>query len=186
MHIAELYFQFETLNGHRAECTRGPDTWEVTRRIEYNIFPKDDEDEIRQTSLRLHCPECGAVQFFRSPGHLERRLESSARIGFGSAPERLAGLWLWAGPELLPGAGYGPDAYYVTTHKIRPHRPAQVAGVIGQGRSSARANAATRWYASLGCNDYGSGMQAGPEEGFKTRGGAAKWIAGQLETRRGD
>lgn len=185
-HISQLYFDYQALNGHRDGCTRGPDTWEVARRIEHNPFPKGSEDEIRRTSLRLYCPECGAVQFFRTPGHLEREFASSAELGFGSEPERVSGLWLWAGPELLPGAGWGPDAYYVTTHKFRPRRASQVAGVIGQGRASARANAAVRWFAGLGCNDYGGCMQAGPEDGFKTRGGAAKWIAAQLETRRGD
>lgn len=188
-HIATLYFKYETLNGHREGCENAPDTWEVTRRIEYRPFPKDDEDEIRETSIRLVCQQCGAVEFFRVPGHLERQFATSAELGYGSAPTRLCGLWLWAGPELLPGHGLGPDAYYVTTDRIRPYKPSQVAGVIGQGRRSARANAAVRWFASLGCTDYGSGKVSAAElgadpDGFRTPTAAVKWMAGQLASRR--
>ena len=183
MHIAQQYFKYETLGGHRPDCKRAPDSWEVTRWIEYRPFPKEDEDEIRKTSLRLYCPECQKVEFFEADGTLERKFSDTEETGWGRPPVRMGNLWLWPGPELLRGCGLGPDAYYVTTDRLRPFQPSHVAGVIGQGRRSARMNAAVRWYASLGCTDYGSGKLPGPEDGFRTPTAAAKWIAGQLSTR---
>lgn len=184
--IAELYFKYESTGGHQPGCKRGPDSWEVTRYIEYRMFPKDDEHEIQRTSLRLYCPECGKIEFFRVAGHIDRQFSDTDITGWGQAPIRMGNLWLWPGPELIRGYGLGPDAYYVTTDKIRPRDPGQVAGVIGQGRRSARANASVRFYASLGCTEYGRGKQPGPEDGFRTPTAAAKWIAGQLATRRDD
>lgn len=181
-HIAVHYLRYEPTTGHRDGCTRGPNTWEIARYVEYGFGAHDGEE--RRTSLRMFCPECKMVQIFSVDGHLERRFTDAGELGFGSEPERVATLWLWPGAELLRGSGDGPDCYYVTTHKLRPCQPGQIAGVIGQGRRSARANAARRWYAGLGCTEYGTVRQGGPEDGFSSRTAAAKWLAEQLADRR--
>lgn len=180
--IARQYLQYQPVSGHLDGCTRGPDKWEVAQHTEYGFGERSHE--VRSTSLRLSCPECGQIRLMGADGALSEEYTGSDALGWGSAPERVAGLWLWAGPPLL--RGQGPDAYYVTTHKLRPAAPGHIAGIIGRGRKSARFNAAEWWFAGLGCNELGMARRSGPEEGFRSRTAAAKWLAGQIATRGDD
>jgi hypothetical protein len=188
--IARLYFDYSPMNdygfadngGHAKDCTRGPLTWEVTRHIEYAYG--DEDGHVRGTSLRLCCPECGAVQFHGTDAEhgleLARRYTTTAQLGFGAAPVRLAGLWLWPGPVASYGnEKLGPESYFATTTDVRPSSPDMVAGSLGWSRNYARVNGAVRWHAGLGCHKWGGIITAAPSH-FTSRTAAAKWLAAEL------
>lgn len=176
-HIAKLYFDYEPNTGHQPDCSRGPDTWQVARYVEYGFG--DQADEIRRTSLRLSCPECGVIEFHTVDGYVQRQWSSSAELGYGAAPVRLAGLWLWPGPIGPYDRERGPESYFVTTDNVRPSSPEMVAGSLGWSRNYARTNGAVRWHAGLGCHKWGGIVTAAPGP-FTSRTAAAKWLAAEL------
>lgn len=186
-HIGRQYFGYEPVSGHTDDCTQGPGSkWEVSIYVEYG-FGEHDQD-VRHENIRLTCTECGAVRYYRT-GHedygfgLKRDHTSTAEVGFGAAPERVAGVWLWPGPLMEFAEKHGPESYLVTAYKVRPTSPGAVVGLIGWGRNAARINGAIRWHAGLGCTDWGSIKDPAPGP-FTSRTAAAKWIAAQLATRR--
>jgi hypothetical protein len=169
-HIADLYFHYQPVGGHVPDCPAAADgVWEVAEYHRDNLAG-------RETVLRMVCRQCGGARFFTSH---EMTYESTnvANIGFGAKPERVAGLWLHAGPPLWQGHKWGPTAFYVTTTKERPRAFADVAGIIGwrQGKRGGQ-----RWDAGTGCSDYGS-IQAGAGRDFNTKHAAAAWIKSELE-----
>lgn len=187
-HIGHQYFGYRPVPGHASECTQGPASrWEVATHVDYGFGEHDRE--VRRESLRLTCTECGAVRFYGTtpdfgPG-LEVDITTTAGLGFGAAPERVAGVWLWPGPLALYAEKHGPESYLVTAYKVRPSSPGAVVGLIGWGRNLARSNGAVRWHAGVGCTEWGSIKEAAPDH-FTSKTAAAKWLAGQLESRRGD
>jgi hypothetical protein len=193
-HIARQYFDYQPMNsytndngGHGEECARAPSTWEVTREIEYGFG--EFSDDVRRTTLRLFCPECGAVQFHSTdPEHglaLAREFTTAAQIGYGSAPVKLAGLFLWPGPLQPYGEKNGPETYFVTTTDVRPSSPDMVAGVLGWTRNYSRSNGAVKWFAGIGCHKWG-GVERGGGDKFTSRTAAAKWIAAELAAAKAD
>lgn len=185
--IGRQYFSYEPVGGHTNDCTQGPGSrWDVATYIEYGFG--DQDQDVRHENIRLTCTECGAVKFYRT-GHpdygpgLKIDRTSTAELGFGAAPERVAGVWLWPGPLALYAEKHGPESYLVTAYKVRPSSPGAVVGLVGWARNLARSNGAIRWYAGLGCTEWGSIKEAAPDH-FTSRTAAAKWLAGQLATRR--
>lgn len=186
-HIARQYFGYQPMNdwctgnaGHGQNCTKGAN-WEVTREIEYGFG--ESSDDVRRTTLRLFCPECGTVQFHSTDPEygldLAREFTTTAQIGYGSAPVKVAGLYLWPGPLMPYSEKNGPETYLVTTDDVRPSSPDMVAGVLGWGRNLERTNGAVRWFAGTGCHKWGGVEKAAPGK-FSSRTAAAKWLAAEL------
>jgi hypothetical protein len=177
-HISALYFGYRPVAGHLPECSRaGTDVWEATR------FTWDGLDgETRETTFRFACLECGVVAFQSFDGAVSGLEHTHAtEIGYGTRPERVAGLWLHPGPRIWHGDERGPTAYYVTRGKDRPRQPADVAGMTGWhlGRRGG-----LRWSAGLGATDYGT-VQTSAGQDFASRRAAVAWIAAQLADEAG-
>ena len=172
--ISTLYFDYRPVAGHMPTCSRaGTDVWEATDFRRANF-----DGETTEYTFRFACFECGVVTFFRfgsEPDGTEGTL--AIRVGFGSAPERVRGLWLHPGPRFWHDDDRGPTAFYVTRAKDRPRVTADVAGVVGWhfGRRGG-----VRWSAGLGCTDYGS-IRTDSGQDFGSRRAAVSWIAAQPE-----
>lgn len=170
--IRSLYFGYEPVREHAPGCPReGSDLWEATR-----FTNESYGGQVRETVFRFVCAECGAAAFFRTDGAPGEERTHASTIGFGSKPERVAGLWLHPGPLLLHGDGRGPAAFYVTRTKDRPREPGDVTGVVAWQLGP---RGGVRWRAGLGVTEHGSaGTVAGSD--FSSRRAAVAWIAGQL------
>lgn len=172
-HITSLYFEYNPVNGHAPGCRReGSDLWEVTR-YAYESF----SGETKETTVRLLCAECGAAVFFSIDGTLAEEHTDVSVIGFGSRPERVAGLWLHPGPVLWRGEGHGPARFYVTRSKGRPRAPEDVLGAVAW-RFGPRGG--IRWNAGLGLTPHGI-IQTSADSDFTSRRAAVAWIAAQLD-----
>jgi hypothetical protein len=171
--IRTLYFGFRPVAGHMPECSRaGTDTWEAT-----GFTHSGPDGEIRETTLRFACHECGVVAFESLDGPMPSlEFTHATEIGYGSRPERVAGLWLHPGPRVWHGDGRGPCAFYVTQGKDRPREPGDVAGLAGWHLGK---RGGVRWSAGLGLTDHGTVKTAAGQE-FTSRRAAVTWIAAQL------
>jgi hypothetical protein len=172
--ISTLYFDYRPVAGHMPTCSRtGTDVWEATD------FRRENFDgETTEYTFRFACFECGVVKFFRfgaGPDGTEGTFAS--QVGFGSAPERVRGLWLHPGPRFWHDDGRGPTAFYVTLGKDRPRVPADVLGAVGWHLGK---RGGVRWSAGLGCTSYGR-VQISSEQEFGSRRAAVTWIAEQPE-----
>ena len=134
---------------------------------------------VERLELRVVCTSCGAVHHFAldgREGRIEREITTTVRIGFGAAPIRSAGLWLWAGR--IPDGGTRPAGYLVTTVKTSPSSRAEVAGSVSRYRTP---RGAVRWMAAVG---YSPAVTN--QEGFRTVRAAASWLAAELSRSAGD
>jgi hypothetical protein len=179
--ISALYFNYQPVAGHSQSCSRrDTDLWEVTRHT-WTGF----DGEIRQTTLRLACRECGQVYFERldKPGEeqVSFRHANASQVGYGSRPEKVLGLWLHPGPRIWDGDERGPTAYYVTASAAVPRRPEDVIGVVGWHLGS---RGAVRWSAGLGCTAHGT-VETSAGQDWKTRHAAVKWITAAIAKRTG-
>jgi hypothetical protein len=172
--ISSLYFMYQAVAGHAEGCPRaGTDLWEATR------FTWEGLDgEIRETTLRFACFECGVVAFEMIDGPVtDRERTHCSQVGFGSKPESVAGLWLHPGPRLsLYGEDPGPLRYLVTLTSDRPRQPDDVAGIVGWTLGK---RGGVHWGAGLGVTDYGTAKR-GARQDFGSRRAAVAWIAAQL------
>jgi hypothetical protein len=170
--ISSLYFRFRPVAGHEPGCPReGTDTWEVTWYV--RDFPRDE------TTIRLACADCGTVAFFAADGSLSTEHTHASQIGWGSRPDKVAGLWLHAGPPVWYRDDRGPTAYYVTTTPARPSEPGQAAGIVGWHTGP---RGGIRWGAGLDPTDHGTVAVAAGRD-FSSRRAAVAWIAAQLAAR---
>jgi hypothetical protein len=172
-HISTLYFGFRPVAGHMPECSRvGTDAWEATQ-----FTRPGPDDEVKETVFRFACHECGVVAFesFDGPA-ASLEFTHASEAGYGSRPQRAAGLWLHPGPRAWHGDDRGPRESYVTAGKDRPRQPGDVAGMVAWhlGR-----RAAVRWSAGLGLTGHGTVKAAAGQE-FSSRCAAVAWIAAQL------
>lgn len=173
--IRSLYFDFVPAAGHGPGCPRhGSNEWEVTRCLDTRY-----DGEVRRTTLRYACHQCGAVVFETFDGRPASFQPSHAsETGYGSRPERVAGLWLWPGPRIWPGEERGPASYYVTRGKDRPREPGEAVAVIGWHLGP---RGGVRWTAGLRPTGHGT-VTARADQDFASRRAAAAWVAGQLGT----
>lgn len=155
---------------HEASC--GEPQWLVHERA------RDVADGTR-LELRLGCPSCGAAHLItvesdsRSDarwGVTRRESTSTHRIGFGGAPQRVCGLFLWPGPA--PHASAAPASYAVTTVNERPGCREEIAGSVSRYLTPRRA---ARWIAAVG---YDPAVKI--RDGFRSARAAAAWLADQL------
>jgi hypothetical protein len=175
--IAGLYFEFRPVLGHRPSCSLAEtSTWEVSRYEWYSF----NGEEIRETTLRYACHECGVVLFETVGTGTERQRTHGSEIGYGSPAERLRikglELWLWPGPRILAGDKNGPTSFYVTLVNERPRSPDDILGSVGWGSGR---RGAIYWAAGCGCPSYGS-IKVSSGGKYRSKGAAAGWIAEQV------
>jgi hypothetical protein len=170
--ISTLYFAYRPVAGHMPSCSRaGTDIWEAA-----DFRHENFDGETTEYTFRFACFECGSVAFFRfgtGPDTIEGT--SAVNIGFGSAPERVLGVWLHPGPRFWHADDRGPAAFYVTLGKDRPRVPADVVGVVGWHLGK---RGGVRWSAGLGCTSHG-GVETISEQDFGSRRAAVAWITAQ-------
>jgi hypothetical protein len=174
MNIASLYFAFHPVATHGAECSRtGTDVWEATR-FTWEGF----NGETKETTFRFACFECGVVAFESINGPVaDRERTHCSQVGFGSKPERAAGLWLHPGPRIsLRSDDPGPLRYFVTRTSDRPRQPEDIAGIVAWTLGK---RGGVHWGAGLGATDYGTAKSGAGQE-FSSRRKAVGWIAAQL------
>jgi hypothetical protein len=178
MHIDSLYFRYQPAAGHFPDCARaGTALFEVAEFIWESY-----DGTVRETSIRLVCRTCGSVKFIKFDGAAGFGGTVVNRIGYGSKPDHVAGLWLHPGPPILPGDDRGPTAYLVTTTRACPADRADVAGVVGW-RAGPRGG--IRWQAGLGYSEHGH-VTTSADQTWASRRAAAAWIAAQLAPTPGD
>jgi hypothetical protein len=171
--ISTQYFGFGPVAGHAEGCPHhGTDMWEVTRYRDTRF-----DGEVRETVFRFACHDCGVIHVETvdgEPGTTETT--SGSEVGYAVKPERVTGLWLWAGPRMFYRDEHGPTKFYVTETKTRPRSAADTVGIVGWGLGP---RYGIKWQAGMGCSDYGTVTVTAGQE-FTSRRAAVTWIAGQL------
>jgi hypothetical protein len=172
-HIASVYFRFGPVAGHLPDCPRaGTGIWEVTRHARDGL-----NGETRETTIRVACFDCGVVRFETFNGApMSTETTHASETGYGSRPEKVAGLWLHPGPRIWHGDDRGPTAYYVTRTKDRPRVPADAIGIVGWHLGKRHG---VRWGAGLQPTDYGTVARAADQD-WPSRRAAVAWIAAQI------
>jgi len=173
--ISTQYFGFSPVAGHAEGCPHyGTDAWEVTRYRDTRF-----DGEVRETVFRFACHDCGVIHVETvdgEPGTTETT--SGSEVGYAVRPERVAGLWLWAGPRMFYRDEHGPMSFYVTQTKARPRSPADTVGIVGWGLGP---RGGIKWQAGMGVSDHRT-VAVRSEQDFTSRRGAVAWIAAQLAT----
>lgn len=201
--VQDTYLGWELL-AHRPNCKR-PEWGVDVRDDDYNIRNRHDgpdhscpnEDcghanRYTQTTVRIVCRSCGTAHVLHGE-NLTTTSASTAYLGYGQAPRKVAGLYLWPGE---PWLSYGravsdePHDFLVTGARVDRVSEADVVGQIVQGRGK---RGAVVWTAAaVPGGEYGIGRVrfAQVAEGLRSVAAAAKWIvAAQLagkDTREGD
>ena len=167
-HISRQYFDYTSAAGHEPSCSRyGTDLWEVTCRTDR----KFNCEEIRGIAIRLVCHECGVIHFERSDKEMSTEITHASQIGFGSAPEKILGLWLWAGPRIWYGDDRGPTMFLVTKTNARPRTFADVIGLVAWNFTR---RGALRWAAGIGYNGFS--VEKASDQQFASRRAAVRWV----------
>jgi hypothetical protein len=165
----ELYFGYRPADSHLPDCSRkGTGLMEVTRAVEL-----DFHDEVTSERYRLACSKCGTAVFVAADGELDRESTHASRIGFGSPPERVGGLWLHPGPPLLRDDPHGPWEYLVTRDREQPREPGDVAGRI---RRDLGPRGGISWQAGIGYSEAGLVTRTAGQQ-FPSKRAAVRWIA---------
>jgi hypothetical protein len=166
--VDALYFEYQPAAGHLEGCPRrGTDVWEVTR-FRWESY-SGDKTEI---TVRLACFECGVVHFDRADSDPSTETTHASEVGYASKPEKVAGVWLHAGPRIWHGDDRGPLAYLITGSKETPRRTEDVLGKVGWTLGS---RAGVRWSAGLGCTGHGTVRKAA-EQTWSSRRAAVAWV----------
>jgi hypothetical protein len=176
--ISTHYFGFRPVAGHFEDCPHhGTDMWEVTRYRDTRF-----DGEVRETVFRFACHDCGAVHLETvdgEPGTTETT--SSAKVGYASRPEKVAGLWLWPGPLMFyDDDKRGPTAFYVTETRTRPRQPGDTVGLVAWGLGP---RYGIKWQAGMGVSGHHT-VTVRAEQDFSSRRAAVAWIAGELAAGR--
>ncbi|WP_432589969.1 hypothetical protein ABVG11_34405 [Streptomyces sp. HD1123-B1] len=206
--VQSTYLDWTALT-HRPDCCRP--AWEVDVRTDRtgrdlrsygeessraHSCPDEDCDHrntFDQTTVRVVCRSCGLAHLIRGE-HTEDTGSSSMSttcLGFGMAPRRVAGLYLWPGePWLAYGRAVSdePHDFVVTRTRVDRVAAQDVAGEITQGRGK---RGGVVWSAATLPNPDGRyGLQHvrfdQVTEGLRSVAAAAKWIAAQLASSGGD
>ncbi|MFJ2174383.1 hypothetical protein ACIOHE_15895 [Streptomyces sp. NPDC087851] len=180
------------LLAHQSGCKRP--VWTVDVRTEQNAFrdrrdgvphgcPNEEcehSDRRAETSVRIVCTSCGIAHVMK--GEETPRRTSTAALGYGQPPRKVAGLYLYAGEPLLFGWGRSVDdepyEFLVTARRVDRVAEADVVGMIGQSRGK---RGAVQWTACAvasteGTFGYRPLRWLYAEQGFRSVAAAAKWI----------
>ncbi|MGW9067932.1 hypothetical protein ACWGQT_00570 [Streptomyces yangpuensis] len=146
----------------------------------------DHQDRYDKLEVRILCRSCGVVREL-SGVHHGYGTTLTAVIGYGLAPTRASGLWLYPGEKLFRDTLGDPWDYMVSEKKLERLREADVVGVIGQGRGK---RGAVLWSAAAHPIFRPSHFERSTpdvtyrtktDQTFKTITAAARWIAARLE-----
>jgi hypothetical protein len=196
----DLYFGWQQ-PGHAPGCARP--AWVVDVRTEYNAWrgkaeggpghscPDEDcghHDRYQAETVRVVCRSCGVVHLYRGEG-TGFEITTTKATGYGQAPRKVAGLWLYPGAPLLHH-DTEPYDYLCARDRVDRLEPEHVVGYIGQGRGK---RGGITWAAAAlpDVVDRGScrpSLQYTVKSGdvtFKTVAGAAKWVAAEVDRAKG-
>lgn len=165
--IKAQYLGFEPITAHAGSCSRaGSDVWETSRhRQSWSVL--DGSGARDETTIRALCSECGVVAYERFTGLSSFEVTSTQETGYGLPAERVAGLWLHAGPRFGWRDDRGPEAFYVTRVKDRPCTEDDLVGAVSWYTTH---RGAIRWQAKTGERTA---------DDFKSRRAAVQWITEQ-------
>lgn len=178
MTLEATYFGWNHGITHKPGC-RKPEI-DFTWRTETDIH---GEIEKKQT-IRVVCLACGAALVLESfmphgPGDsaygYSQSRTTAERIGYGTPPRSMSGLYVHPGPA--NSWDDEPGGYVLTLTKARPMAPYEVAGVVSRIRGPRGGNS---WGAALGVYVYGESATSEHADGFKTMAAAVRHVADRL------
>jgi len=186
------YFGWDTFE-HGDGCARP--VWEVQHRVDQRVRPDTHEcvvegcdghlREYSVVSVRMVCRSCEVAHVVRGEGY-DVATTTTAKLGYGCAPVKAHGLYLYASRPLLYALDPGPAGYLVTARKVTTPDPGDVVGIIGQSRGP---RGGMQWWAGADMTiepafvtDYYSRgyprvHAEQKQDGFRSQRSAARWIA---------
>jgi hypothetical protein len=193
--IRESYFGWSQLT-HAESCKRP--TWDVDTKVEYDAWRprtrgsdvdhrcRDEEcghdQRYTRTTVRIICRSCG--QAYVVAGDERLVPTSTAYLGVGQQPRRLAGLLLWPGEpfddsECGLAGEHDPYELLVTGPGVTRPRREDLVGEIAQsyGKRGALRYCAVRGLDPNGTYGHGDFRWTAAIEGLRSIPAAAKWIA---------
>ncbi|MFD4895765.1 hypothetical protein ACFWNL_35945, partial [Kitasatospora sp. NPDC058397] len=134
MRIESAYFGWSDLT-HLPGCRRP--AWQIAtkhtpEREGGHGCPAEDcghDGKRPRVEVRAVCGSCGVAHVIAGEA-LSSRTTHAATLGYGTAPRKAGGLWLYAGPPRVAVEEAQPDAYLVTREKVARVRPEDVVGLI--------------------------------------------------------
>ncbi|MGW9439623.1 hypothetical protein [Streptomyces sp. NPDC055607] len=189
------HLDWRTLH-HREDCAKP--AWEVALQTEAarprprrggpeHSCPDEEcghHDHHDKITVRVLCRSCGTVHLI-SGEEYTTRTTTTARTGYGQAPKKMAGLWLYPGPPLLDWQDAGPSAYLCSLEKVEHLTQKDIVGVVMEGRGK---RGATVWSAAIGPDfqpyglyGYTNWAKNSGEKPFTSVTAAAKWVAAELD-----
>lgn len=195
MSTAQIAYLGWELLEHAEGCRRP--VWTVDVRTESEYRPRRDGaghdcpnencahgDRFEATTVRIVCSSCGTAHLLTADSERVRR-RSTAALGYGQQPRRVAGLWLWPDEPLLSwgrGKDEEPWGYLATRQRVDRVTAADVVGEILQGRGK---RGGVVWSAAAvpsqtGRHGVGPVRWATATTDLRSVAAAAKWIATQL------
>ncbi|MFI5703651.1 hypothetical protein ACIA78_26840 [Streptomyces xanthochromogenes] len=180
-----------------AELTHGPDcarpSWTVDVREDEHFrgsyggsparhtCPDEDCDHGRsyaRTAVRVACVSCHRAHLI-SGESINSQATTTKATGFGEAPRKVAGLYLWPGE---PWFDDEPHEFLVTQYRPKRPRASDVIGSIHEGRGprGGKQFSAAALSTANGMYGYGKLRWSRAEKGFTSLSAAAKWIAVQV------
>lgn len=177
--IHRTYFGYAPLGGHEPGCRAGNSGWEVSIATDerYRVDQSTGEEvDHSAADVRLVCRSCRRVVLFHLRGMNSYEYTHVDRIGYGTKPERCAGVWLHAGqPLTYLSDDPGPWDYYVTGSPTPPADESEVLGIMSRNLTPRQAQ---RWLAGYGQRP-GGGAITSTDERFKTKTAAVRWITAE-------
>ncbi|WP_392967266.1 hypothetical protein [Streptomyces sp. LN245] len=191
--IESLYLGWSPLD-HPADCPKP--TWDVVEirhdeggRIvqtgaEHHACANDTcshADSFGRVQLRLLCRDCGSIRTITGEG-LTQVPSTVADSGWGLAPRKVSGVWLWPGQPAAPGSE--PHDYLVTRSRAAAVTTESLYGIITRYRD---ASGTPCWIAGALPDEDGEHQVHSLRWRHRSAGladldAAAAWIAG-AETR---
>ncbi|MCX4787663.1 hypothetical protein OG369_16160 [Streptomyces sp. NBC_01221] len=190
--VQDTYLGWREL-GHGPDCPRPSWTVDVRDDEHYrstyggavarHSCPNEDCDHdgsYPRTTVRVVCRTCHAAHVISGESGSSRRTTTRS-TGFGEAPRRVAGLYLWPGQ---PWFDDDPHEFLVTRSKPERVRPADVVGKIHEGRGprGGKQFSAVALPRPNGTYGIGTLRWARVKEGLPSCSAAAKWIAAPTES----
>lgn len=204
MGVQTTYLGWEEL-AHRRDCKRPQWTVEVRDDSSaYRYRPRHGEPQpnhscpdgycdhgskFTEQTVRIVCRSCGVVELIKGEVTEDtgRSTTSTRELGYGLAPRKVAGLFLYPGEPFLNFGRLGtnePHDFLVTRTRVDRVTAEDVVGQIVQGRTKRRA---VCWNAAAGPRTdgpfgYGDGVHFGEasDDSLRTVTAAAKWITARL------
>ncbi|MGW7473693.1 hypothetical protein ACWGIT_19120 [Streptomyces cyaneofuscatus] len=193
--LLNTYLAWDEL-AHRPGCAAPQ--WTVDIRTEHNVYRSvangerhacrrpecGHTDRYDETSVRIVCSSCGLARIMSGDAD-GMRTTSTKALGYGCAPRKSGGVWLYPGAPLLHGWGNGedsePEGYLVTRTRVDRVGVDNVTGAIFKARGPRRG---VKWAATAipskdGAYGFGPVRWARRQEDLRSLTAAAKWIAAQ-------